>query len=84
MHPQDTSTNAPLAAAPCASPPARAEALRSQLVDIGDGLAGAFQTLSHRPSAPACEELAMRCHGAALHVMALQRALLDASKSNDQ
>ena len=52
-----------------------AEHLRSQLPDIGDGLAGAFVTLHNAPEPATCEHLAIRLQGAARHVLALAEAI---------
>ena len=48
--------------------------LCSQLPDIGDGLAAAFQTLHDDPEASRCEHLAIRLDGARRHVLALAEA----------
>ena len=55
---------------PCYS----ADFLASQLVDIGDGLAAAFVTLSRDPHPAACEMLAIRLEGARKHLHLLADA----------
>ena len=52
-----------------------ADYLRSQLQDIGDGLAAAFVTLSMDPHPAACEMLAIKIDGARRHVQHLAEAL---------
>lgn len=51
-----------------------ADYLRSQLPDIGDGIAAAFQTLHDDPEPTRCELLAIRLDGARRHVLALAEA----------
>lgn len=52
-----------------------AEYLRSQLQDIGDGLAAAFVTLSMDPHPGSCEMMGIRLQGALKHVQHLAEAL---------
>ncbi|HEY0200203.1 MAG TPA: hypothetical protein VGC24_00760 [Burkholderiaceae bacterium] len=51
-----------------------ADFLASQLVDIGEGLAAAFMTLSRDPHPAACEMLAIRLDGARKHLHLLAEA----------
>ena len=51
-----------------------AEYLRSQLQDIGDGLAAAFVTLSMDPHPGACEMMAIKLDAARRHVQHLAEA----------
>jgi hypothetical protein len=53
----------------------RAEILRSQLVEIGDGIAGHCQHLHRDPTPDACETLSIRLQGAARHLMHLAAEL---------
>lgn len=53
----------------------KADYLRAQLPDIGDGLAGAFQTLHSDPEPSACEVLAERLRQASAHVLRLAEAI---------
>ncbi len=53
-----------------------AEALLRQLPDIGDGLAGAVQTLVRDPAPDKCELLAIRLDGVRRHVLTLGNELI--------
>lgn len=53
----------------------RAADLRSQLTDVGDGLAAAFSTLHQDPHPASAELLAIRLEGARRHVLQLAEAI---------
>jgi hypothetical protein len=53
----------------------RADILKSQLVDIGNGIHGHFVSLDRAPNPSACEVLSIRLQGAARHVMTLAAEL---------